>query len=673
MFNRLCKQHLFLLTVLLFVSFALCAPTRAELNEETKELLRQITDPVSRSELKVNLEMENISVDDLRKHIDSQFDPARIAKQISDKPLGTTYDAAEDVTWFRIFSPRAFSMELVLCESAISPVEEAEVLEMVKDSNGVWESSVSGSLDGMSYQFKATGPEGPGDAFNPNNYLSDPYADANWDHSGRSLIVNSTFKWTDQGFVIPKQKDLIVYEMHVRDYTAHESSDVPENLRGTYLGLTQGAGSDKVLGHLTDLGVTAVELLPIHEFDNLAAPAGMVNHWGYMTSHYFAPEGYYATTTEASKVDEVKAMVNALHNNGIAVILDVVYNHTSEGNEDGPILNFKGLDNKYYYRLTPKNFYWNASGCGNEFNSNSPMARKLIVDSLKHWVKEYHIDGFRFDLATILDKETMYAIARGLPENIHLIAEPWCADWNRNQWGKGDLRDTRWSKWNDDFKKLVRKFVGFGAPRGDVQTMIGGSCYWWAAYPQQTLNFLECHDNDTLDDHLGGQIKENRLAAILLLTAQGIPMLHEGQEFKKNKQGNDNSYNQDNIINYIDWSVKDENADIYEFYKGLIHLRRAYDNFKSTTPLDNSRIGWIMPQEGNERGLGYHLYPAGSSELHFMVLLNSDSGQWLTFDLPSDAEWTVVCDGAKVNDKGLYPASGTYRVPPKTGIILKRR
>ena len=640
------------------------------LKPEIRDRLEKVIDPGMRRELELNMRLGNLNAQDLDLQIRGQYDRNRIEKLYSDKPLGVTYNQRK--TWFRVFAPRAFSVTLYLCETPTSAIDEAETYELEIDEDGVWEVSISGRVkQGMAYQYIVTGPEGPGECFDPDNFLSDPYAQVNWDHNGRSIVTWNDFKWEDKGFVNPKLKDLVLYEMHVRDYTAHESSGVPEHHRGKYMGLTYGSGSGKVLGHLKDLGVTAVELLPIHEFDNRAAPPGMINHWGYMTSHYFAPESYYASTKNVGKVLEVKKMVNALHRKGIAVILDVVYNHTCEGNEDGPSLNFKGFDNKYYYRLTPSFFYWNASGCGNEYRSDTPMGRKLIVDSLKHWVKEYHIDGFRFDLATILDKDTMYAIANELPKNIHLIAEPWCADWGRNQWNKGDFRDTRWSKWNDDFKKLTRKFVGYGAPRGDMQTMIGGTCYWWAANPQQSTNFVECHDNDTLDDHLGGSIKENRLAAMVLMTSQGLPMLHEGQEFKKNKQGNDNSYNQDTLINHIDWSVKKKNRDLYEFYKGLIQIRMTYPSFRYTAPLGDDKIGWMFPREGSERGLGYHLYPTDKCPHEIIVLLNSDHAQWMTFDLPAGKVWDVICDGEKVDDVGLYTAEGNYRVPPKTGIILR--
>ncbi|OQA08673.1 MAG: Pullulanase precursor [bacterium ADurb.Bin374] len=360
-------------------------------------------------------------------------------------------------------------------------------------------------------------------------------------------------------------------------------------------------------------------------------------------------------------------MVNGLHKAGIAVIMDVVYNHTAEGNEKGIPFLFKGLDNPGYYRLCDdKRFYWNGTGCGNEFRSENPMTRKYILDSLKYWMREYHVDGFRFDLGTILDKETMSAILDELPASAIIVAEPWAADWKRNQWGKSDFRNTKLGKWNDDFREQIRNFISGNGDRNSVMTVLAGTCFWWTAKPTESVNYIECHDGAALSDLLKMDKDRFRLGAVALLTAQGMPMIHEGQEFMRSKKGNDNSYDQDNEINWLNWNDKTKNADIYEFYKGLIGLRMKYENFRHPVALNSQNVEWLQP--ANNRGLGYLL--KGRTDL--LVLFNTDPAEWITFNLPGAEDWTVICDGEKVNDKGFYTAKGTYNVPSRKAIILKK-
>lgn len=565
-------------------------------------------------------------------------------------------------THFSVYSSAATEVNLVVFKNAEDRTGTS--YKMTKGAGGIWAFSLPGELYGTFYGFSADGPKTDGHLFDPSRLLSDPYAFANVDHDGKSVVVDRNFKWTDQNFKRPAAKDAIIYEMHIKDYSAHKSAGVPAGLRGKYLGLLQGKGTDKVLGHLKDLGVNYLELLPVHEFDNNFA--GVTNHWGYMTSHFFAPESSFASGKNGQSVKEFKTLVNGLHKEGFGVIMDVVFNHTAEGDHRGLPLNFKGLDNPAYYRLMDnKKYYWNGTGCGNEFRSDSQMGGKVILDSLKYWYEEYHIDGFRFDLGTIIDKNTMGRILNELPKDVIIVAEPWAADWNRNLWGKSDFQNTRLGKWNDDYRENIRAFVSGNGERNNVMTVIAGSCYWWAKKPTESLNYLEAHDGYTLFDLFRGDVKKTRLAAITLLTSQGIPMIHEGQEFNRSKKGNHNSYDQDNEINWIDWNVKSKNRDIFELYKGLIGLRNKYDNFKHATALNSQNISWIEP--ANHRGLGYILHGAKT----FIVLLNGDQGNWINFQLPGGT-WKVVCDGEKVKEAGLYTAEGDYNVPPATGIILSR-
>ncbi len=591
------------------------------------------------------------------------------ASPASTGPLGASLSSGKSSTTFRVFSPRALKAEVWVYDEPTGGTPERH--SMTRNGDGVWVASVSGVGAGSYYEFYVDGPVGPGELFNFTRPLSDPYAKANVHSGGRSIVIDDSFDWgktTD--FRAPLPRDAIVYEMHVKDFTQHPSSGVSAaSARGKYLGLTRGAGTDRVLGHLEQLNVNVVELLPVHEFDNKAAPEGHINHWGYMTTHFFAPETSFASAADGAAVGELKQAVKALHEKEIAVVLDVVFNHTAEGNEEGPVFNFKGLDNKLFYRLTPDFFYWNGTGTGNEFASEREPVRKLIVDSCKYWMEEYRVDGFRFDLGASLDKETLIAVREALPSGTMLFAEPWTADWGRRKWDKGDMRGQSWSLWNDGFRENVKALIHGKSRRNDLMTAISGSCITFAARPAESLNYVEAHDGYTLEDAVLGDVAKNHLAATALLTSQGIPMLHEGQEFRKSKQGNHNSYDQDNETNWIDWTVKEKNRASFDFYAGLIEMRRRFAAFRSQECLSNSTVRWLRPV--NEQGLGYLLKGPGADP-DFLVLLNGHTSESITFGLPSEGEWEVISNGHQVAfDGSLGSASGSYRVSSTKGVILK--
>ena len=640
--------------------------TQSSDQQELLAVSRKASEAVRRLSSQKNImaksEVESISKNVTVKSGAPAKSPARTAAKLKQ---GANYYADTNTTTFAISAPRATSVKLSIFDSA--DAKTGKEYEMKKTAEGVWYLAFSQKLTGKFYGYHIDGPAGKGERFNPKNLLSDPYAYANDGSYGKSVVVDNAYNWTSD-FKTPDIKDIVVYEMHIKSYTSHSSSGVPADKRGKYLGLLEGASSEKVLGNLKELGVNAVELLPVHEFDNKAAPSG-VNYWGYMTTHFMAPESSYASSPEGKQVAELKKLIDGLHKNGIAVILDVVYNHTAEGNEQGPTFNFKGIDNHEYYRLCSNpDFYWNGTGCGNEFRTDSALGRRYVVETLMHWVKEYKIDGFRFDLATIIDKETMMAINNTLPKNVILIAEPWAADWNRNQWAKGDFRNTRWAKWNDDFKNNVRNFASGKANRDNMMTLICGTCYWWAGKPTETVNFVECHDNATMMDACGGNQKIAMLAGLITLTSQGIPMLHEGQEFLKTKFGNDNSYDQDNEINHINWALKAKNKKAFDFFAGLIKIRKTFPQFRNDRPLGDKDIKWLLVD--NHNGLGYQLF---GKENDVLVLLNGDQNNWIKFGLPDDKEWKVLCNGAEVNPAGLAAAKGDYSVPPVSGVILMRK
>lgn len=591
--------------------------------------------------------------------------------------LGANFDPDSGNTVFSVFSPRADWVRLNLYREAHGgePVKKS----MKRGRDGVWSVGVKGNLASYFYTFTAHGPSGFGDRFDSSTELSDPYSRANCEHNGRSMVIDPhDFDWEGDARPRIHPDELVVYEMHVRDFTFHPSSGLPVESRGRYQGILHDPEGPVALGHLKELGINAVELMPIHEFDNFHS--GKPNHWGYMSSHFFAPEGYYSSGEHGSAVREFKELVKGLHREGIKVILDVVYNHTCEGNDRGPILNFKGLANQVYYRLTGDHgqFYWNGTGCGNEFRSEHPATRKLIVDSLKSWVDEYHVDGFRFDLAASLDVETLKTARRELPGDVLLIAEPWNADWSRRHWDKGALKGLGWANWNDDFKRNVRAFVAgkidhHSGSLDNLITVMGGSCYWgWVGSPIEAVNYLECHDNDTLCDFFGASARANRLAALILFASRGIPMIHQGQEFMKSKNGNSNSYDQDNETNWIDWSLKEKNRAVFEFYRGMIELRRKYSALRRPVPMTPENCSWMRTESPNAVGFCFHAPDESGQDAVVLVNGARTPDGWAWFILP-DGYWIKVCDGERVDGSGaLGWAKGNYGVPPLCGIVLAK-
>lgn len=592
-------------------------------------------------------------------------------------PLGANFNPDCSCTLFSVFSPRADWARLNLYREAHGG--DPVIRPMKRERDGVWTAAVKGNLAGSFYTFSVHGPSGFGDRFDSSVELSDPYARANCDHNGRSLVIEpGDFDWEgDERPGIPLDK-LVIYEMHVRDFTFHPSSGLPVESRGRYRGILHEPDGSVALGHLKELGINAVELMPVYEFDNFHS--GQPNHWGYMTSHFFAPEGYYSSGEHGSAVREMKELVKGLHREGIRVILDVVYNHTCEGNDRGPILNLKGLANQVYYRVTGDHgqFYWNGTGCGNELRSEHPATRKLIIDSLKAWVEEYHVDGFRFDLAASLDLETLKTVRRELPGDILLIAEPWNADWSRRHWDKGALKGLGWSNWNDDFKRNIRAFVSgridhHAGSIDNIITVMGGSCFWgWVSSPVESINYIECHDNDCLCDFLNSSVRANRLAAVILLTSRGIPMIHQGQELMKSKNGNSNSYDQDNEINWIDWALKEKNRAIFEFYSGLIGLRHKFSALRRLVPMTPENSSWLRTESLSAIGFCFHALNENDQDIVVLINGSRASDGWAWFFLP-DGFWIKVCDGERVDDSGILGwAKGNYGVPPLCGIVLKK-
>ncbi len=566
-------------------------------------------------------------------------------------PLGATYDGAG--TNFAVFSEVAESMDLCLFDD-----DDVETILTLPEYDAfVWHGYLPGISPGQRYGFRVHGPDDPasGNRCNPSKLLLDPYAKAiqghvDWDealfgypfgnpdghnnadsapHAMKSVVINPYFDWrSDHQLRIPYH-DSIIYEAHVKGMTI-QHPDIPENIRGTYAGLAHPVMVD----YLSKLGITAVELMPVHQFvsDSGLAEKGLPNYWGYNTIGFFAPHnGYSAAGDRGEQVQEFKALVRTLHEAGIEVILDVVYNHTAEGNHLGPTLSFRGLDNAAYYRLSEDDpsKYMDYTGTGNSLNARNPHALQLIMDSLRYWVLEMHVDGFRFDLASVLARE-FYDVDRlsaffdlvqqdPVVSQVKLIAEPW--DVGEGGYQVGNFPPL-WSEWNGQYRDTVRDFWrGEPATLGEFASRLTGSSDLYAhsgRRPMASINFVTAHDgftlqdlvsynskhndangengNDGTDDNrswncgaegptndlgivtLREQQKRNFLTTLFL--SQGVPMVLHGDEFGRTQRGNNNGYCQDNEISWVDWTLRTEHEVQLNFTRTLSAMRRDHPVFR---------------------------------------------------------------------------------------------
>ncbi|CAM5563667.1 MULTISPECIES: glycogen debranching protein GlgX [Streptomyces] len=559
-------------------------------------------------------------------------------------PLGAAFDGQG--TNFALFSEVAEHVELILVDDAGA----ATAVPLQEVDGFVWHAYLPGVGPGQRYGYRVRGPWQPalGHRCNPAKLLLDPYARAvdgqidnhpslyerapdgpapadSAGHSMLGVVTDPFFDWGDDRPPRTPYADSVIYEAHVRGLTMTHP-DVPERLRGTYAGLAHPA----VTEHLTSLGVTAVELMPVHQFvqDGVLQDRGLSNYWGYNTIGFFAPHNAYAAFgTRGQQVNEFKAMVKALHAAGLEVILDVVYNHTAEGNERGPTLSFRGIDNASYYRLVDGDWahYYDTTGTGNSLLMRHPYVLQLIMDSLRYWVTEMHVDGFRFDLAATLARQfhevdrlsAFFDLIQQDPviSRVKLIAEPW--DVGEGGYQVGNFPPL-WSEWNGKYRDAVRDFWrAEPGSLGEFASRLTGSSDLYQhsrRRPRASVNFVTAHDGFTLrdlvsynDKHNEANGEENRdgeshnrswncgaegetddpavlelrarqqrnLLATLLLS-QGIPMLCHGDELGRTQRGNNNAYCQDNEISWVDWDLADEQHALAEFTRRLIALRAAH-------------------------------------------------------------------------------------------------
>jgi len=566
-------------------------------------------------------------------------------------PLGATWNGQG--TNFALFSENATAVDLCLYPS-LDAVEATDVIRLHEQTAHVWHCFLPGVRPGQLYGYRVHGRYDPenGQRFNPNKLLLDPYAKAiagsvDWsspvagyrpnDPSGdlsfddrddaagvpKSVISDPFFDWAnDRKPEIPWHNS-VIYELHVKGFTQQHPM-IPEDIRGTYAGLAHPVAID----HLKRLGVTAVELLPVHAFidDGFLTDLGLKNYWGYNSIGYFAPDARYSSTGEqGEQVNEFKAMVKAMHTAGIEVILDVVYNHTAEGNHRGPTLSFRGIDNTVYYRLmeNDERHYQDFTGTGNTLNVRHPQVLQLIMDSLRYWVQEMHVDGFRFDLASALARElfdvdrlsAFFDIIHQDPilSQVKLIAEPWDVGEGGYQVGNFPIL---WTEWNGKYRDSIRSFWrGDEGMIADLGYRLTGSSDLYQSdgrRPYASINFLVAHDGFTLndlvsyndkhneangensrdgaDDNLSNNYgvegptddpaivelrerqKRNMLATLLL--SQGVPMICGGDEMGRTQLGNNNAYGQDSEISWFDWKLDEHQRSLLDFTRKLVQLRR---------------------------------------------------------------------------------------------------
>lgn len=615
----------------------------------------------------------------------------------SDKPLGVTLDHELNTTTYRLFAPRATEVNLcifdrpeyVIWEPTHRRIEPVEVYPMWRDDDGVWEITLLGLDIGKYYSFTVDGPQGEGEGFYPNTQVGDPYALAVAIDSHFNNIVldphatNQWFGgWTNQEFTTPNHEDMVIYEMHIRDMTAHPSSRVPPSLRGTYAGLLASVGTGTGLDHLKDIGINMIELLPVQEFPN----PNNIYSWGYNTVFFFAPEASFGRSpATGSQFYEFKHMVNELQNMGFGVILDVVYNHIGDPNI------FSLIDRKYYFRLNPDFTHSNFSGVGNDVRSEAPMMRRLIIENVLYLMEEFNIDGFRFDLAELIDLETLMMIydeAIQVNPNVALISEPWSFRGTH----KYDLTGTGWLAWNDDFRNTTKGFVMGQRNLDRLRQVIVGSTDLWTAHPLQSVNYVESHDDMALADELStrpdrdGRILQtrdvaaNRLAATVIFTSLGVPMINSGQEFLRSKQGISNTFGHGDAVNAIRWNDRERPlaAEALAYYSGLIHLRQseAGQAFRVGSDIPPNYYQWI--ETDSDQAIGY-LVNAGKRHpgQSFIVLLNA-SHESVAFSVPvPQGEWRVVGNGRVIDPDGIAetspihgPASTRIVVPSVSSVIL---
>jgi glycogen operon protein len=692
-------------------------------------------------------------------------------------PLGATWDGAG--VNFALFSDHAAKVELCLFDSPDAD-RESDRVAMFEQTDQVWHCYLPDVVSSQLYGYRVHGPYEPtkGHRFNPNKLVLDPYAkalgrDLKWqdalfgykigqddlsfdDRDSAAFaplarVIDPAFTWGDDRRPNTPWHKTLIYELHVKGFTK-KMPGVPEPLRGTYAGLA----SEPAIQHLVDLGVTAVELLPIHHHldDRYLIDSRRVNYWGYNTLSFFAPQlSYDSPSNPLSPVQEFKMMVRSLHAAGIEVILDVVYNHTAEGNQMGPTLSWRGIDNASYYRLSPEDtrYYMDFTGCGNTLNMQHPKVLQLIMDSLRYWVTEMRVDGFRFDLASTLARELYDVNKLGaffdlvaqdpVISQVKLIAEPW--DVGPGGYMVGNFPHG-WAEWNGKYRDNVRRFwKGDGGAASELASRLSGSSdlYGWnGRKPYASVNFITCHDGFTLHDLVSYNEKHNEangegnrdgandnnswncgaegptddpairelrerqkrnLFATMMLS-QGVQMMLAGDELSHTQKGNNNTYCQDNDLNWLNWELTPEKKAFLDFVKKAVRVwkgqpvfqRRHFFQGRAIRGTDVKDISWLSP-DGKEmtdeawdvgfvKCLGVRLAGDIIGEVDersrpivgdtLLLLLNA---HWeaIPFTLPphkDDQQWELVFDTfTPQTQPGLVVEDEPYQLRERSVAVLR--
>jgi glycogen operon protein len=640
-------------------------------------------------------------------------------------PLGATcYDQGVN---FSVFSKNATRIDLLLFDSA-EQAEPSKVITLDSAANRTfyyWHVFVPGVKAGQLYGYRVYGPHTPdkGELFDAEKLLVDPYAryiimnghysrqaakepGNNFGHAMKCAVIDPlAYDWEGDRPLNRPYSETVIYEMHVAGFTKHPSSGMEDGLRGTYKGLIEK------IPYLKTLGITAVELMPVQQFDVQDAPKKLTNYWGYSPIGFFAPHnGYNVSQDPVAAANEFRDMVKALHKEGIEVILDVVFNHTAEAGIDGPVISLKGFENKAYYMLSPdKGDYLDYTGCGNTLNANHSIARRMIMDALRAWVLEFHVDGFRFDLASVLSRSEDGEPLTNPPvlweiesdpvlAGTKIIAEAWDA---AGLYQVGSFIGDRWAEWNGKYRDHVRRFIK--GDRGMVFKFASKIIASPDVYtdpnrePNRSIHFVTCHDGFTLNDLVSYNDKHNeengednrdganenhswncgeegptdevdievlRLRQIknFIVTtfiSQGTPMLLMGDEVRRSQGGNNNAYCQDNEISWFDWQLVDQHADLLEFTRNMIGFAQNHQLFKIDNVLatygdtDQPHIRWhgtkLDKPDWSEfsHTVSFTMHhPKEDEHIHVMINAYWDDLPFEVPSIPNSYRWKVVVNTA---------------------------
>jgi glycogen operon protein len=664
---------------------------------------------------------------------------------------------------FAIFSRHATGVRLDLFDHHEDTMPARSIiLDPIRNKTGdIWHVWLEGIRPGQLYGFRVAGPYAPADGhrFNPDKLVVDPYATAisllpdcdfrpafGYDPSSplrdlslsetddavtapKCIVTHADFDWQGDQPLRHPWETTVIYELHVRGYTIHPTAGVP--FPGTYRGLTQK------IPYLKDLGVTAVELMPVQEFNeshllrvNPQTGERLKNYWGYDPLCFFAPKASYASAYQAgAQVIEFKEMIRAFHQEDIEVILDIVFNHTVEGDELGPTVCFRGIDNAIYYWLADdKRFYRNFTGTGQTINASHPVVRDMILDALRYWVMEMHVDGFRFDLASVLGRDRDGHVLADAPlleriaedpilRDTKLIAEAWDA---AGAYQVGSFSERRWAEWNGRFRDDVRRFWrGDEGLLGRFASRICGSSDLYLGSgkgPECSVNFVTCHDGFTLNDLVSYERKHNEANGednrdgphenysanygvegasgdpaveatrrrqiknflLTLAVSRGVPMLLAGDEFRRSQRGNNNAYCQDNDTSWVDWSLFDRNNEIFRFARNALALRRAYPALRRETFYTDEEIRWFNPSgnspdwfDAHQKCLACLIRAQDGPGLYLMF--NADAAP-ITFILPPASRrrpWRLAADTSRAAPSDCYAPGEEAALENQTSYVAE--